>query len=156
MDAPKLFSEVSNEEKIDFFVNCQKLLIAHHPNSDFIFRKNSGSDKISMAIDFCHKYKGYMYQNENICILFNKIVVTDPKENPAIILKNHMYKEPDPNYNGWSIDFVVFRDVKDCLQFCKTFYHPRISHIIFVKNNQPKIYPTTKFLSRLLNIPITS
>lgn len=140
--------------KIEFFLNCQDLLITHHPDSHFLLRKKDIEKKIPYVQDFYHKYKGFCYQDANISVLYNHIIIADPKE-PVEALKNNMWKEPHAEYNGVSIDFVVFRNIMDCLGFAKSHYDPRIKHVLFVKNNQPKIYETQKLVSRTFHLPFS-
>lgn len=151
----KLFQSLSKEEKIDFFAKCQNLLVNYHPTSEFIFRENNIKDRIDFAKNFYFKYKGFTYSNNEICILFNKIKVVDPL-NPIKVIKDHLYKEPSEDYNAYSIDFVVFRKLIDCFGFCKSQYEPRIEYIIFVRNNDVKLYKTNKLLEKLSNIPLVS
>lgn len=151
----KEFQKLSVEERVDFFVKCQAILIAYHPNSEFLFTEANTKERLAYVATLNEKYKGYCYANEHICILFNKIYIGDPNDSIGALQAN-IYKEPQENYNAVSIDFVVFRDLKDCLQFCKDHYDPRIAYLMFVKNNQPKIYKTEKFISRILSIPILS
>ena len=149
----KVFSEMKAEEKIDFFVYCQKLLVEFHPDSPFICRRNNTKSRIQQMKGFIENYKGLCYQDDNIGVLYNRIVITDPSD-PILALKTNMYKASHPDYNAVSIDFVVFRDLKDCMAFVKTNYDPRIQHVLFVKNNKVKIYPIVNFLTQMFHIPV--
>ena len=149
----KTFKDMTAEEKIDFFVYCQKLLVEFHPDSPFVCRQNNVQSRIQHIKDFIHNYKGLCYQDDNVCVLYNKIVITDPSD-PVLALRTNMYHEPNPNYNAVTIDFVVFREIKDCMTFIKTNYDPRIQHVLFVKNNKVKIYPIVNFLTQMFNIPV--
>lgn len=151
----KPFQELTNVEKVEFFLKCQQLLRDFHPKSDFIFRENNVAERMRHVAALSAKYKGFCYSNENICVLFNKIYVADERD-PVTSLRENMYREPAKEYNAVSIDFVVFRNLNDCMEFSKAQYEPRIAYTVFVKNNQPKIYKTEKFISRILSIPIIS
>lgn len=146
----KLFTELRKAEKVDFFKGCQELLIKYHPNSEFIIRENNLNQRLQYAIDFCNRYKGYTYASDSVKVLFNKIKLTDPN-NPIQAIKEHAYKEPRSDYNAVSIDFVVFRAINDCLEFCKENYDPRIEFIVFVKNGKPKLYRADNLLSKIVN-----
>jgi hypothetical protein len=150
-----LFTTLSKEQKIDFFIQCQKLLIAHHPKSEFIFTEKNLKSRLEHVKDLSIKYKGFCHFNENICLLYNKIKINNINE-PIQALKENMYQPPKDDFNAMAIDFVVFRKLEDCLRFCRDNYDDRIKYIMFIKNNKPKIYETKKFVSNILNIPIAS
>jgi len=147
------FSKLHKQDKIDFFIKCQKLLIDYHPNSPFIFNENNINERMTYAGDIFNKYKGMAYTDENVCALFNYIRLDDPND-PIKALKEHIFKEGAPNYNAISIDFVVFKELKDCLNFCKTNYNGNIEYVIFVKDGKPKVHKTIEFISRILKMPV--
>jgi hypothetical protein len=136
------------EEKIEFFVRCQDLLIRHHPESEFIITKENWNEKKDFAIDFVNRYKGWVYSDATICALFNKVRVEDEK-NPTKTLKRYYFQESAPDFNAYCIDFVVFRKLIDCIAFCKSQYSPEIKYVLFVKNNEVKLYHTDKLLTHL-------
>jgi hypothetical protein len=144
---------MSAEEKVDFFLQCQRLLVEFHPTSPFVCRQNNLKSRLSQMHSFVHNYKGYCHMDDNLCVLFNYVVVAD-KRDPVQIIKNNMYKEPDPNYNAVVIDFVVFRDLKDCQLFVQSYYDPRIQYVLFVKNNKVKLYNVVNFLGQIFNMPV--
>lgn len=147
------FQELAIEDKIDFFLHCQKLLVEHHPTSPFIFHTGNVETRLKHIQGFVSNYQGFYYQDENVCALYNKIIISDPLS-PEHALRQHMYKPPAENYNAITIDFVVFRDLKDCLTFVKGHYEAKVQYILFVKNNKVKIYPTIDFLQQILNLPV--
>jgi hypothetical protein len=149
----KPFQQLSIEDKARFFVHIQSLLVKYHPNSDFIFRQDNSVKRIAQAKDLFVKYKGLCYADENIAILFNKIFISDPTD--AIkALRENMFQPPNENYNGVSLDFVVFRSMNDCLDFCKSQYDPQIRHIIYSKTGRPQIYRAEDLIARTLHLPI--
>ena len=150
----RTFPSLNKEEKIDFLLHCQKLLIDFHPDSSFIFRKDNVQERLAHANFLASQYQGFCYQNDYLNILFNKIVVTDINE-PVSALKNYMLRPPDPNYNAVSIDFVVFRALGDCAEWVKSQYDPRIQYILYVKNGTPQIYKTEKLLAKMFRMPIS-
>jgi hypothetical protein len=151
----KLFSEMTKEEKIAFFLSCQKLLVDHHPNSPFIFNYKNYKDKLLYAKDLISSYKGLCYQGEHVIALFNRIIVRDPLD-PIRAIKENMFQPPNPRYNAVGIDFVVFRRLEDCSEFCRSVYVPQMEYVIYVKNNHPKIYKTPELLTQLLHLPTFS
>ncbi len=151
---PILYTSLSTPEKVDFFINCQKLLINNHSQSEFLLTKENLEEKKYYALKFINNYKGYSYSSENICLLFNKVFLKDPR-NPQRELRDNIFKTPDENYNCVLIDFVVFRKLIDCLSFIKQEYEPRMEFVLFVKNNEVKLYRTDKLVEKL-NSPLTS
>lgn len=143
-----LFRALSEEEKVDFFCRCQKLLVEFHPSSHFLFTKENYEERKFFVLDFLHKYKGYAYMDDNVCVLYNHVKVEDPN-NPVKVVKDHIYREPAANYNAISIDFVVFKQLRDCLSFVSAHNSPQIEYVLFVKNNEVKLYNKERLLSAL-------
>jgi hypothetical protein len=153
MPIHKLFTELTAMEQIDFFVQCQKLLVEFHPSSSFVCRRNNIDWRKYQIQAFLKNYKGMCYWDENVCVLYNRVVVSDPKD-PIRVLKNNIYHPPDPNYNAIIIDFVVFRSLQDCQTFVHENYDSRVQHVLYVKNNKVKIYPVVNFLSQIFNLAV--
>lgn len=153
MNAPVLFHSLSHNEKVEFFIKCQELLLAEHPTSEFIFTKDNVEARKYWVNQFLEKYKGYVYYDDKICVLFNRVRVDDPKD-PKGILKKIVYQPPHENFNAVSLDFVVFRKLGDCMEFCKSQYIPQIEWIVYVKKNELKLYKTKDLLIHL-NAPLT-
>ena len=147
------FTDMSGRDRVEFFVQCQKLLVEFHPNSPFILREDNAYARIAQMKSILTQYKGVCYMNENLCMIYNKIVVSRADE-PVEAIRAHMYKAPDPNYNAVIIDFVVFRHLQDCKDFVIQNYDPRIQYIVFVKNNKAKIYPLKDFAAQTFKIPV--
>lgn len=138
MNAPKLFKNLLSEEKVDFFINCQKLLINHHSDSEFVVRENKLNEAVDIFINQINKYKGYYYNDENVCLLWNHIYVSDPNDCEGELIKN-AYQEPNTNYNAVSMDFVVCRKSSDIFDFIKNYDEDRIKYLLSVKYNRAKI-----------------
>lgn len=143
-----LFTSLTREQKIDFFLNCQELLVAHHPESPFIFKEDNIEERLHFFKDFAQKYKGFVYSSENLCILYNKIDLKDSR-NPIEAVRSNMYKEPIENYNCYSIDWVVFRALEDVYEFVQKEYVPQIRYILWVKRGDVSVYETDKLLGEL-------
>lgn len=148
-----LFNTLNTKNKVDFFVHCQKLLIENHPNSPFLFRKDNAQTRLHHVRSFVNNYKGLFYRDDHVCALFNKIMLTDPKD-PEHSVKVSMYQPPTEHYNAIIIDFVVFRDIKDCVNFVRYNYDPKVQHVLFVRHNKVKVYPVLDIIQQVLHLPI--
>lgn len=149
----KAFADMSKVEQVDFFVHCQQLLVAYHPESPFICRKDNIKERLAQMKQWVQLYKGMCYWDDHVCTLYNRIVV-NRVDDPAQALKANLYKPPAEHYNTIVIDFAAFRDIKDCISFVQTHYETKLQYILFVKHNKVKLYPTAQFVSQLLNMPI--
>lgn len=146
------FNLLNRQDKIDFFVKCQNLLLTYHPDSSFVINRDNLKERLTYAHDIFNKYKGMVYADENVCALFNYIKINDVNE-PLEALKQHQFQSPAGDYNAVSIDFVVFRTLQDCLGFCKSNYNSNIEYVVFVKDGKPKIHKTLDIMNRALKIP---
>ncbi len=150
-----LFQNLSKEQKVDFFVKCQEILVAHHPDSPFIFNEENVAPRLKDFKYLVDKYRGYAYQSDSLCVLYNRIKLKDVR-NAAEELKENMYKEPSPNYNCFIIDFAVFDSIDNVRPFIESNYNPQIEYLIWVKNNEVKLYNAKNLienLSRLARLP---
>lgn len=136
---PTSFESLTQESKVGFFVKCQELMVKYHPNSPFVIREDTLEKALNLFHDNITRYKGFCYTDENICVLWNYILVSDPVDVNRVVVEN-AYKEPNPDFNGVSIDFAVFRQMSDCLAFIKKHNNERIKHILFIRDGVPKIY----------------
>ncbi len=144
----RLFQSLSKEEKIDFFVRCQDLLIKHHNQSEFLFTQENYSERKDFALNFIERYNGYIFSNENICLLYNKIKIKDEKT-PVKAIRENMYQAPDPNYNAIIVDFATFDILEHVIEFFKTQMEERLKFILYVKKNHPKIYRAAQLLKAI-------
>lgn len=150
MNQPQLFNSLTIEQKVDFFVKCQKLLIKHHTNSSFVIRANNLEKSVNTFASHVKDYQGYYYCNDNICVLFNYIRVDDSDQlNKTQTLRENAYKAPAENHNGVSIDFVVFRDMADSLEFILSQDSPKIKYVLFVKDGKIKLHRKEDLLKKL-------
>ncbi len=134
------FQELTQEKKVDFFVKCQELMIKHHPDSPFVVREKDLEKVLTACEKNILKYQGYSYSDDNVCVLWNHIVVTDPKDVKRAVQEN-AYRPPNPDFNAVSIDFAVFKHIKDCVEFIRGNDNDRIEHILFIRDGVPKLYP---------------
>jgi hypothetical protein len=140
------------QEKVEFFVHCQKVLVAHHPDSPFVCRHNNVKERLQQIKAWVERYKGICYADDNTGILYNKLVVSDPNE-PIAAVKHSMYQPPDPNFNAVIIDFAAFRDIKDCFPFVRENYQNKIQHVLFARHGKIKIYPVLDIVKQIFNMP---
>jgi len=153
MTINKRFLDLTKEEKIEFFLHGQNLLLQYHTHSPFLFRRNNVQERLNYVREVLEKYKGYCYMDDFIIVLFNHVVVEDPK-NVIETLKKYQFNPPDPNFNALSVDFVIFRSMTDCMNWCKSKYDPKIKYVVYVKNGKPQIFKTEKLISRLFHVPL--
>lgn len=144
----KLFKSLSQNEKVDFFVKCQELMLQHHPESPFIIRENSLEKSLDAFQNNIQRYQGYCYTDDNICVLWNKILVSDPI-NVSRVIKECAYQPPNPNFNGVSIDFAVFRRMDDCFDFINRNKESQMKYILFIREGKPKIHSIDQILKTI-------
>ena len=151
---PNLFQSLSQDQKIDFFIQCQILLLQHHPTSSFVIREKTLEKALDSFRDNIQKYKGFCYSDGNVCLLWNKILISDPKS-PRKALTENAYKEPCLDYNAISIDWAVFRKMDDIFKFVKENYEERIKYVLFIREGNPKIYEVANILKAIGQSPTT-
>ena len=149
MHGNKLFQDMTKEEKISFFIQCQNLLLNYHPHSEFIFKTDNFKSRLNHVLSFIKKYQGFVHQSNSLCLLYNYIKINDPKEEPVTILKNHMYHPPALDYNAIVIDFVVFDKLSNCVGFYQGQDSSKVKYALFVRNSKVKLYTTDKLLKGL-------
>jgi len=123
-------------------------MLKHHPNSPFIIRERTLDKALEAFQDNILRYQGYCYADENICVLWNKIIISDPLNVNRAITEN-AYQPPNPNFNAASIDFAVFRKIDDCFAFIKQNNESQMKHILFIREGKPKIYPIETILKTI-------
>jgi hypothetical protein len=146
----KLFTQLSKDEKINFFLKIQELLIKHHPKSGFIIRENNVNTFVDSLINWYFNYKGYCVNEDNFCLLFNKILIEKTEFSQ---LKNVLFNPPNKNANCLFIDFVVSKKIKSCLEFFKSQVTINLKWVIYIRNNKINQYDVQKlsaFLSQSL------
>ncbi len=151
MNKPQLFNELNVEQKVDFFIKCQKLLIKHHANSTFVIRANNLEKSVNTFASHIQDYKGYFFCNDNICVLFNYIRVDDSGPLDKFqTLRENAYQKPAENYNGISIDFVVFKELQNSLEFIRSQNSSQIKYVLFVKSGHVKLHLKDDLLKKVL------
>jgi len=149
----KAFVELTPVEKVEFFVHCQRLLTAHHPRSSFVVRKSNFKERLEHMRTLLANYKGKVYQDEQVCVLYNYLVLPDARE-PETAVRYQMFKAPADPYNAIIIDFVVFREMRDCLTFVKDIVEPKLQHVLFARHNRIKVYSVVDLLHSIFKVPV--
>jgi len=145
---PILFKSLSQNEKVEFFIHCQELMLKYHPKSSFVIREGSLDKALEVFQDNINKYQGYYYSNDNICVLWNKIAISDPI-NVKRVIKESAYQPPSEHYSGVSIDFATFKNITDVKEFIIKNDEERIKYVLFIKEGKPKIYKKDEIINRL-------
>lgn len=145
---PNLFYPIPKEEKVEFFVKCQELLIKHHSTSNFVVKESNLEEAADIFMDKIDKYKGYYYFDENVCILWNHVFISDPNDANGSLIEN-AYKTPHPNYNAASMDFVVCRRVTDILRFAKENDSAQVKYLLSIKNGRTKLLKKEDLLKNI-------
>ena len=140
------FQSLTTIQKIDFFVKCQELMLKYHPNSPFVVREDSLKQSLDAFANNINRYKGFVHSDENICLLWNYVHISDEHDENRALVENG-YKAPHPEYNAVSMDFVVCRKVRDYYEFIKQYDEPRIQYILSVKYQKAKIINKSKLIS---------
>ena len=140
-----LFQSLSQKEKIDFFVRCQEILIKSHSGSSFVIRERGLEKALDAVQTNIFKYQGFSYSDDNVCILWNYIFVSDPKDVTRAV-KENAYKGPAENFNAVSIDFATFRKMEDIRGFIKENVKDNMKYVLFIREGNPKIYPIETLL----------
>jgi hypothetical protein len=146
-----LFQQLTTREKLDFFINCQKILIQWHPESEFVTRESNLAARIEHVGELVRNYNGLVHSSDKLCVLYNKIFVKDASD-PVAAMRDAQYKEPDPNFNAVLIDFAAFSDLSAAQDWCKSIYEPRIEWILFTRQGRVKIHKTQNFLAALFDV----
>lgn len=144
----KPFSSLKRDEKIQFFLKCQQIGAQYHPNSPYTVTR----DSIKTFLDFYKKisqeYRGYIYEGENVCALFN-LVEYNPSLSMKESLASYIYQPPHEKYNAVLIDFLAARNLRDSIELKNHIYHDKIQFILAVRNFDLEVIPVKKMLERL-------
>jgi hypothetical protein len=123
-------------------------MLNHHPDSPFIIKQSKLNQTLDMFEKNIRIYQGYAYTDSNICVLWNKIFVTDPSNVNRVITEN-AYMPPKEKFNGVSIDFAVFNSMIHCQNFIKDNDEESIKYILFIREGRPKIYKKEEIINHI-------
>jgi hypothetical protein len=146
------FNKLDKRDKIDFFIKTQTILIEFHPDSPFIINKENLKTRLEYASDMFGRYCGWCFTDKYCSILFNYIKI-DNVDRPLDALKKYQFTSGAIDYNAIVVDFAAFREIKDCLDFCRTIFNSNIKWVVWVHKEKPSIYPALEYMTRILNIP---
>lgn len=123
-------------------------MVKYHPTSPFIIRQNGMKTALDAFLNNINNYKGFCHSDENICLLWNYVVVADENDENRALIENG-YKPPNPDYNAVSMDFVVCRKMKDYLDFIQQYNEDRVKYILSVKYGKAKIVNKDKLVKSM-------
>lgn len=145
-----LWTEMSRDEKLDFFQRCQDLLVKNQPDSPYILKSRRNVNK-KYFMDILLRYKGMAYQSERMAMLFNKHNYPT-KEEIYDKYKESLYLSPHPNPNSYSIDFVASVMSKELLEEIRPFFPIEgIEHVFFLRGHKLSVFNAKVFLDGLLD-----
>lgn len=141
-----LFKELNIQEKIDFFVKCQYLLLENYPQSRFIVTHEKLEEKLNFFKKLIDTYSGAFLVTDSMCLLYNRISIDNPNDviEEYKRAKNSTYI---PNGNCVLISFLVAKPTPDNLQsFIKPF--EEVDYVMFLRGEKTSIIPKDLFLSK--------
>jgi len=146
----RLFNEMSEEEKMDFFQKCQNMLIKNQPNSPWVLRVDDERNR-GYFLDIFLRYQGMVYESENIILLFNKHYFVN-KEEVVVKSRERLFSEPDENANTYSIDFVTSKLTQEVLQEIEPhFKDTGIKWIHFLRGQKVSVFDIEPFKNSLIS-----
>jgi hypothetical protein len=139
MPSIKLFSEMSMDEKLDFFQRCQDLLVKNQPKSPYILKSRRSANK-KYFMDILLRYKGIAYQSERMAMLFNKHHYST-KEEIHEQYEVSLFPSPHPNPNSYSVDFITSTVSKELLEEVRPFFPTEgIEYIFFLRGQKISVF----------------
>ena len=87
-----LFQSLSQSQKIDFFIQCQILLLKYHPTSPFIIREDGLAKSLEAFRDNIEKYRAF-YHRMTIPVY---CTITSLSQTPKVLAKS-WWKMPTRN-----------------------------------------------------------
>lgn len=142
------FQSLTFPQKIKFFVSCQELLIKFHPFSEFLITEKNIELFKDRILSFIKGYKGYVFQNENVKILYNLILIKKDQR-PILALREKMFRPPDDIYNSIIIDWAIFSNLKFCISVIEQLNNSNIKNILWIKNNKFQFFEKEKLFKYL-------
>ena len=97
---------------------------------------------------FIKEYKGFCFYNDDIVVFYNKAQTDDPRNVIGAIKKNLMAPPANP-FNTCAIDFAAFKNFGAAKVFFEKVDEPDYKYVLFVKNNEPKLYLKEELLRNI-------
>ena len=146
-----LFSELGHDEKVDFFRRCQKLLVKHSPNSPWVLRGGAEPTNMSYFLDVFIRYKGIIYETDDMILLFNKRYFEDEDEIHHEY-HNKLYDPPDKNPNTYTIDFIASSLSEKILKDLEPYFNdPGMKHVCFLRGAKLSVFDAESFKNAMKN-----
>ena len=143
------FQDMTHSDKLDFFQRCQDLLIRTEPNSPYIIREGSERGK-SFIIDAFLKYKGYVYEAEEVIIMFNKHFYEE-RGQAVEEYGQKLFNLPENPANTYSIDFIAARLNEHRLKEMEPYFNEDMKYIVFLRSQRPTIFEAENFKNAMKN-----
>lgn len=141
----RIFTDMNQEEKMQFFQRCQDLLIKTNPNSPYILKKDGPSRNKNYFIDIFLKYQGFVYETDAIILLFNKLHF----ENTNDIYdryRNRLFDTPDENPNTYTVDFIASKLDPEILSGMEPYFKDAgMKWVCFLRGQKLSIFDAETF-----------
>jgi len=137
------FQDMTHSNKLDFFQRCQELLLRTEPSSPYVIREGSERGK-SFIIDAFLKYKGYIYEAEEVIIMFNKHFYEE-KEQAVNEYGEKLFAAPENPANTYSIDFIAASLNEQRLKEMEPYFNEGMRYVVFLRGQRPAIFEAENF-----------
>ena len=142
----KELNTLTKEEKVEFFQQCQDLLIKNQPDSEFILSENSKNK--DYFLDIFTKYKGFAYFSEKIAILFNKHRINSlPEAQEAY--EEKVFNPPAPDANTYTIDFITAKMSKEIIKELTPIFCEDLKYICWLRGGKVSFFSFKKLKASL-------
>ena len=150
MPTLRKFPDMSKDDRLDFFQRCQNLLVKTQPNSPWIMKYRQEHDK-TFFLDVFLKYQGFVYESNNIILLYNTFSYNSKEEAQESYALN-LFAPPDENPNTYTIDFIASEIDADKVSELKPYFEDsNIKYITFLRGNRPAAFDIDRFKEAMLN-----
>ena len=145
----KRYSDLSRDERINLFQRCQNLLIKNQPDSPWILREGQQHNR-TFFLDAVLRYRGFVYESENIIIMFNKHFYEN-KEEAREGYGQNLYAAPAEDANTYSIDFIASEISADKVEELKPYFKDDMKYITFLRGHRPTVFDIDNFKKAIEN-----
>ena len=144
----KSFLQMDIHQRADFFAQCQAILLRKQPDSEYVATQERIKFYTDVFKKFHDSYKGFCYQSENTCLLYNHVKLP-PHADYKELARSLTYKFPAEDYNAVSIDFLTSADVRECVQLYTRIRTPSMKHIIYLRDGGVKVFPLSESVASM-------
>jgi len=144
MPALKIFTDLSKEERLTLFQKCQDLLVKHQPDSEWVLRRGGRYNK-TFFIDVFIRYKGLVYESDDIVVLFNKQWYVS-RDDIIERQRDDLWRPPHKTPNTYSIDFIASSLTKEILQELEPYFNdPGMKYVCFLRGAKLSVFNVEAF-----------